>query len=701
VEHRLARALLVLAAAALAGCGGGRSAPRADAPSVLLVSIDTLRSDRVGAYGAKYGATPTIDALAAEGLRCEKAMSPAPITLPAHATLFTGLYPPRHGVRHNGIFRLASERTTLAERFRDAGYATGAVVGAVVLERRYGLDQGFDRYDDRFAGSHANVTGYLERSAADVTASALRWLGETKGPFFLFAHYYDPHAAYVPPAPWSERFAGAPYEGEIASVDAALGALLDGLRAQGRLDRTIVVVTSDHGESLGEHGERTHSYGLYDATLSIPLVLRGPGVPAGKTVPGVVTLASVAPTLLALAGLPALPETDGEDLVARLAAPARAGEAYAETLATQLDHGWAPLHALRTPAHHYVRAPRSELYDVAKDPRELANRFPGAAAAEIAALDGPIDALLAQAVPLRRSAVDAATLRELRALGYAVQEDEKEATGLDPKDGLRLVEIHFAARSALATGDLGSAERLARQILAESPRSANAHLVLVDVARARGDLRTALAEAETAARLVPESAANGTLVGDLRLESGDLPGADAAYRAALGIDPAHAEALAGSMWRAVIAEDPALAEEAARAARAARPDDPAIALRVAETWDRMSRADLALAAYEDAIRLAPSERAEMGAAIQLVRLGRTDEAEAHLAKAGPFAQEPNARNRLAIAYAGRGDTKRAEAIFRELLAAHPHHANTRRNLARLLRDTGRGIEAAGLESASR
>jgi choline-sulfatase len=699
MKARLLPAALAFAVLA-AGCSPGRRAPAADAPSVLLISVDTLRSDRVGAYGARYGATPVLDALAAQGLRCEKAISPVPITLPAHATLFTGLYPPRHGVRHNGIFRLAPERITLAERFRDAGYATAAVVGAVVLEKRYGLDQGFDRYDDRFAGEQANATGYLERPAAEVTAAALRWLAEEKGPFFLFAHYYDPHAAYHPPAPFAERFAGAPYEGEIASVDAAIGALLDGLRASGRLARTIVVVTADHGESLGEHGERTHSYGLYDATLSVPLVFAGPGVPEGRTLPGVVSLASVAPTVLALAGLPPLPETDGEDLRLRLAAPAE-GSAYAETLATQLDHGWAPLHALRTPLVHYVRAPRAELYDVKADPRERENRLASAPAAQVAALEGGIDAVLALALPLRRASVDDATLRDLRALGYALPEAAAEETGIDPKDGLRLIAVDFAARSALAAGDVAKAEEGARELLAASPRSAQAHLLLCDVARARGDLRTALTEAERAAQLVPEAASHATLVGDLRIETGDIPGAVAAYRAALGADPGYAEAIAGSMWAAVLSEDPAEAEAAAQAARAARPDDPAIALRVGEAWDRMGRAELALAAYEDAIRLAPGNgRAEMGAAIQLARLGRDAESDAHAAAAGAFASEPNARNRLAIAFAARGASARAEAMFRELLAAHPDHANTRRNLARLLRSTSRAAEADALEAGA-
>ena len=695
---------VLLAAFALAGCAreAPRAAPRDGAPSVLLVSIDTLRADRVGAYGAGFGATPTIDALAAAGLRAEKALSPVPITLPAHATLMTGLYPPRHGVRHNGIFRLGAEHVTLAERFGGAGYQTGAVVGAMVLERRFGLDQGFEHYDDHFGADRANPTGYLERPAAAVTAAALRWLDDVQGPFFLFVHYYDPHADYTPPPEVASRFPGRPYEGEIASVDAALGELLAGLGARGRLAQTVVAVTADHGESLGEHGERTHSYTLYDATLSVPLVLRGPGVPEGRSVPGVVSIASVAPTLLHLAGLPPAKESDGEDLVARAASSSGGGEAYAETLATRLDHGWAPLYALRTPEHHFVRAPRPELYDVRGDPREVRNLISGAPGPEAGVLDAAIAAHLARGAPLRTAPLDAETREQLHALGYAISDAPLAETGLDPKDGLPLVEVYVEARTAFYAGDLAKAERGARELLAKSPGSGQAHMLLSGVARRRGDLRQALAEVERAALLLPHSAALHSEIGDLRVELGDLPGAVGAFEAALAVDSEFAEAHAGLMWRAALAKDPALAEAQAERALAIRPEAPALHLRVAQAFDRMGDDERALAAYRETLRLDPgSQAAHMGVAIQLARLGEDAEVERQLAAAGPYAMEPNHRNRLAIAYAARGESQRAETLFRELLSLHPSHPNARRNLAHLLRTTGRTEEAEELERGGR
>jgi choline-sulfatase len=691
----------LLAGLVLGGCRSGpeRPTPPRGAHNVLLVSIDTLRADRVGAYGSKAGATPTIDALAAGGLRCEKAISPVPITLPAHASLMTGLYPPHHGVRHNGIFRLGAEQTTLAERFHDAGWSTGAVVGAMVLARRFGLDQGFDHYDDAFGGTRASPTGYPERRADAVTDAALRWLADAPAPFFLFVHYYDPHADYRPLPAFAARFPGHPYEGEIAGVDAALGRLLEGMRASGRLSDTVVAVVSDHGESLGEHGERTHSYTLYDATLSVPLVLSGPGVPRGRTLPGVVSLVSVAPTLLRLAGLEPPAGLDGEDLIARLERPGgEPGEAYAETLATQFDHGWAPLHALRTPGQHYVRAPRPELYDVREDPGERHNLLGAGPRPETRALDAEIDAVLARGVPVRTAPLDAATLAQLRSLGYALPAGPVAETGLDPKDGLRFVETYVEARRAFDAGRLDEAEARARELLAGSPSSGQAHDLLAAIARARGDLPRALAEAERAAELVPQSAAFRVQVGDLRRQVGDLPGAVAAYEAALAVDPESAEAHAGLMWRAALSKDLDQAEVEGARALALRPDAPEVQLLVAEAFDRLGEPERALAVYQQALRLDPtSEAAEMGVAIQLVRLGRGSEVEPHLAAAGPLASDPNLCNRLAIAYAARGDSARAESLFREVLAAHPDHRDARRNLAHLLRSTGRTPEADRIE----
>jgi arylsulfatase A-like enzyme len=336
----------IWAALALVALACGRPPER-----VVLISIDTLRADHVGAYGASRAHTPTLDELAARGVRFEHAFSPAPITLPAHASLLTGLEPPQHGVRGNGAFRLPEEALTLAEALRAAGFATAAFVGAFVLDRQYGLAQGFDAYDDRMTSRRAaGATGFAERRADAVVDAALAWLATAPERFFLFVHLYDPHANYDPPPGFRAAFPRHPYAGEIAFADAQLARLLAGIRERWPDDRTLVVATSDHGESLGEHGEATHAYTLYDATQRVPLLLAGPGLPRGAVASPVVRLVDVTPTILALAGLDAPPGSPGRDLRGALSGSEHEPRAaYMETLATQLDFGWSPLRAVGPP----------------------------------------------------------------------------------------------------------------------------------------------------------------------------------------------------------------------------------------------------------------------------------------------------------------------------------------------------------------
>jgi arylsulfatase A-like enzyme len=376
----LARLGLSVAAAclALSGCNRIETKPRPlpSGPNVLLVTIDTLRSDYVGAYQAgRDTETPTLDALAAEGVRFANAVATAPLTLPSHTSIMTGLYPPHHGVRDDAGFRAAPELETVAERFQAAGYATAAVVGAAVLDAQFGLAQGFDAYDGPTPGSAAAPGGFEERKAADVTDRALAFLASAHRPFFLWVHYYDPHKNYAPPAPYRERFARDPYAGEVAYVDAELGRLITALRERGQLDGTVVSVTADHGEGLGEHGELEHGYLVYESTQHVPWIVRGPGIPAGRTVDTVTSNAAVAPTLTHLADVGVLAEADVDSALPLWgdAAQPTAGWAYSESLADQLELGGAPLYAIRRGSDKFVEARRAELYDLASDPGESTN----------------------------------------------------------------------------------------------------------------------------------------------------------------------------------------------------------------------------------------------------------------------------------------------------------------------------------------
>jgi arylsulfatase A-like enzyme/Flp pilus assembly protein TadD len=702
--ERAAIPLLALGAVlVLGGCNRiAATGPAPKRPNLLLVTIDTLRADHVGCYGAQGARTPVLDRLAAEGARFTTAIASAPLTLPSHASILTGLYPPHHGVRYNGISRLDPSFETLTERLRDGGYATGAVVGSYVLAAKYGLDQGFAHYDDdtRSRGDPA------ERPASEVSDGALAWLAGAERPFFLWVHYYDPHERYAPPEPFASRFAGRPYDGEIAYVDSELGRLLAALAARGELDETLIAVTADHGESLGEHAEITHSYTLYDAVLAVPLVFRGPGVPAGRVVEGVVRTVDVAPTLSALLGLAPSGESDGADLSplwsgSRTAAD---GIAFAETLATRLEHGWSPLFAIRTRDHHYVRAPRPELYDLALDPGQVRSRTLSDPA-RASALDREIERILADDLGNSEERADRETRDRLRALGYLIPEEKLPETGIDPKDGLlALRDLDFeAGDAAFAAGDFARAEAIFSSVVERLPGSTYARAMLALCYLQTGRAPKAIPHLEAALRLSPELGDHYlALLGDARLLTGDLDTALAAYEEAARMNPENPTAQVGLMLRALRGGSLADAERhAARAREITLERGEAAHLNIGRNWERLGQLERALACFEEAVALDPdSPLAHLNLAILLARLGRLGEAEPHLEAAGALREDPSARNRLAVAYASAGQEERAEAILRALISEHPDYPSPRRNLDMLLRRQGRTEEAARLEAES-
>src|SRR5262249_20884537 len=323
------------------------------------MTLDTVRADRLGAYGYPGAEPPALDRLAREGLRFDQAVSAAPLTLPSHATLFSGLTPPHHGLRNNGAGRFPDDRATLATLLSARGYATGAFVGSFVLDHRFGLARGFDVYDDEIdRDPNAPGSWEAERSGSQVADRALAWLEKAAGtdgrPFFAWVHFYDAHAPYAPPEPYAGRHRDALYDGEVAFVDAQVARLLEYLDRRGLAGSTVVVAAADHGEALGEHGELTHGLLLYEPTLRVPLLVRAPGLPAGRAIRPPVGLADVAPTLAGLlgaslssapAGKPA-PALDGRDLSAALAAGTEPpeGDLYAETEYPR-TFGWSGLTA--------------------------------------------------------------------------------------------------------------------------------------------------------------------------------------------------------------------------------------------------------------------------------------------------------------------------------------------------------------------
>ncbi|ANM28912.1 hypothetical protein ABI59_03765 [Acidobacteria bacterium Mor1] len=384
---RLIRAALLLTCLLLLPFGGCHDP--APAGAVILITMDTTRADRLGCYGYDKAETPSIDALAAEGTLFEQAQSPISTTLASHSSMFTGNYPPVHGVRYNGMFTLGEDSVTVAEMLSEAGFRTGGFPAAPPLAPPTGVGQGFEEYelppkpDDKevrgggqgHQGDHDH--GYA-RLAVDSTKTALDFVRRHKGePFFLWIHYWDPHAPWEPPFPYSSRFAGRPYDGELAYADAELGKLFDQLKAEGAWDDTLIVLAGDHGEGLYEHGERWHAHLAYQTTLHVPLIVKAPGgVGAGRRVPEPVSLVDVGPTILDYAGMAMPGEIDGYSLrpVVEGADPVRRA-LYLEAISGALVFGWSPLEGLRLDNWKLIDSGQPELYDLATDPGELNNLY--------------------------------------------------------------------------------------------------------------------------------------------------------------------------------------------------------------------------------------------------------------------------------------------------------------------------------------
>jgi choline-sulfatase len=426
--------------------GQVRPAPR---PNILLVTIDTLRADVVGAYGAKSPATPVMDRLAAQGCLFEDAVVQVPLTRGSHATILTGLYPFQHGIRDNFAPPLAPAFRTLAELLKGQGYATGGFVGSFIVNTQSGLNRGFDEFDDTFetGGKGSKFFTDYQRTAARVEERAGPWIERAAGgpkPFFAWVHFYDPHSPYTPPPPYNTRYAKRPYDGEVAYTDEVLGKLLDRLAKAGVADRTLVVVTSDHGEALGEHKEDEHGFFVYDAEIRVPLILRMPGrIGAGVRAKTEARSIDLVPTILDLAGTPAAAPRGlpGHSLVPAMATPDKADPqvvSYSETLFPRLHFGWSDLRAVRMGGWKYIQAPRPELYDLTKDPGERNNLFAAegrrAAGLRSRLLDtlggSPESAVVGVANPK----LDQATMDRLASLGYISGPGSASPSNADPKD---------------------------------------------------------------------------------------------------------------------------------------------------------------------------------------------------------------------------------------------------------------------------
>ena len=475
-KGRLGASLCIAGLVVLAACKSGNT-PVPRRLNVLLVTIDTLRPDRLGCYGYSKIETPNLDRVARQGVLFENASAPAPLTAPSHASMMTGVYPTVNKVRNTGGFALPSSRPTLARILAEQGWDTAAFIGSAVLKKRFGLNQGFAVYDDEMpAPAGGSAEEEPERRASEVVDRAVKWLDAQSGkPFFLWAHVYDPHIPYDPPAGFREKYPDRPYDGEIAYTDQQLGRLFDAAARKAPPENTLIVVLSDHGESFSEHGEYTHGVFLYDSTLRVAFLMSGGSIPSGVRVKQQARTIDLLPTVLELVGGKPPEGTQGTSLT-----PAFQGKeiattySYAETLFPRLNMGWAELRSMRTTRWKYIRAPKPELYDLAQDPGETSNviaSHPG----EVQDLESKLKAVSGGAEKVVPTAMDPRTLQQLKSLGYlsgsSTEGADLNGKGTDPKDRLEVLRLlHLATHSGASVPQRIS---YLRQAIAQDPANAS------------------------------------------------------------------------------------------------------------------------------------------------------------------------------------------------------------------------------------
>jgi arylsulfatase A-like enzyme/Tfp pilus assembly protein PilF len=644
--------------------------------NLLLVSLDTVRADRLGCYHHTAAQTPNIDSLAASGLRFEHASTVVPLTLPAHASLMTGTFPGWHGVRDNGGFYLDDDQLTLAEILRssDKAFRTGGFVGAFVLDRRWGIAQGFDRYVDDFdldAFPSAAGMDMIQRPGSEVVDRALEWLqAEPNRPFFAWVHLYDAHTPYEAPEPFQSRFPrtreGA-YDAEIATADAQVGRLVSALRADGRLDDTLVIVVADHGEMLGEHGELTHGFFIYEAATHIPLIISGPGVPA-RVVSDQVRIVDVAPTALSLLGVAVPKQVQGANLMPLARGQHLGLVAHAESWYPRYHYGWSELRSIQDERFKMIRAPRPELYDLATDPREEHDRS-AENASRLDALGRALDEFESSTAragaPQGPRPVDSETEERLAALGYvsgsvSSKKIDGPARG-DPKDKIELYNLMKEASTLSFEGKVDEAIATVKQALARDPEIVEGYMLL----------------------------------GNFYKKSKRPQDAIDAYRDALVRDNEHQNAL---FSLALAYKDEGRLDEARVGFERARELDPRngrVVWQLADLWMRKGDFTRAEAIINDALeRKVDEHRLLLKLGESRIEAKRFDEAERALKAA--LEKKPGlalAQFDLGLVYEGKGQIDKAIESYEAELSTNPKAYRAAFNAAKLLQKIGRSREA--------
>ena len=676
-------AALLAALCSSSSCAPSPSRPPSTARHFVLVTIDTLRADRVGVYSG-VDLTPRLDRIAREGAYAANAMTHVPLTRPAHATIFSGLLPWEVGVRDNLAPMELPPSPLLAEILKGAGFRTGAFVSSIVLERRGGFGRGFDRYDDEFPKTqNADILSTLHKPGADTSRAAVRWL-ETQPKtdrIFLWIHLFEPHDPYEPPEPYASRYRDRPYDGEVAYVDTLVGELDDALDRLGLGSDTLLVIASDHGEGLGDHQETLHGFFVYQSTLAVPVIVRGPGISSGGKILENVGLVDLLPTALDLLGVPhpggSQPSGTSLGDALRGKGPPPESTKYAESLVPLLHFGWSDLRVLRHGKWKYVLAPKPELYDLAADPNEqrnVADQQP----AQAAALRRTLANLLDQERRVQRTAtaqpVPVELLERLGALGYVggnpstITPSTMATSGADPKD--KILEFRRANQAmrhgilALNRRDYAAAAREFEGLITSGIESFEAHLYL---ARA--------------------------LVGLKRPDRASAHFEQAAHRA-----PLLEEAWAGWAEARLATDGPEPALAIVREGRKHHPNGSELALLDARLCIRLRRPHEAVAAFKAALPLLPKDASVRQQLGELQRdLGQVDAALTSLRDAVVVdSTNASAWNALGMTLGGSGRFNEAEEAFREAIKRNGADHRYQFNLGLVLLRQGRGHEARPL-----
>ena len=623
----------------------------ANKPSLLMITLDTVRADYLSCNGSKKVQTPELDRLARGGVNFTRARTSVPLTLPAHASIMTGNFPPVHGVRDNGSYRLSEEQQTLAEILGEHGYETAAFIGAFVLDRDFGVAQGFDVYDE---GDWGNA-GALENLAAERSADAVRdafssWLKGRAGgrPFFAWIHLYDPHAPYVPPEPFRKRYADDPYAGEIAYTDAVVGKIVGDLESRKLLDSTLVAVVGDHGEALGEHGEQTHSLLIYNSTIHVPMLLYSPGlIPSGKTVEHLTRTIDLAPTILDYLGIS---QAFGQGMSLRPLVEGGSPDAeilaYSESLYPSLNLGWSELRGLEMGEHRFILAPRQELYNLTNDPGERENLIESnpTMADQLELTLASLMESMPESGGHSRRATDPQTEAMLRSLGYVSSSQSPPRAAASRKDPKDKIELWTKIESGLAFFNQGNdaaaleifkkalaedsdipilydhigwsyirlnqydrAERVYRQAIEHGFDSAELRSNLGLIYSRWGEFEKAEQQLRTALELEGNSLSARYRLADVYRATKDYPKAIEHYRRVLEIDPDYVWASNG-LGRALAMEGKN--EKALVAFRDVVRIEPEMApgyLNLAVHLERMKRSSEALEAYQKFMDLSSEE----------------------------------------------------------------------------------------------